>query len=494
MATKLLAAPHKPAAHAAATGESFTEALGVVGWRKLEPVLLAALATELPLLIVGAHGTAKSLLVERTAVALGLAFRHYNASLLNYDDLVGIPLPDERGSGLQFRYTAGAIWDAEFAFFDEVSRCRPDLQNKLFPIVHERRVAGIALDRLRFRWAAMNPPAPLDADAGGAAYLGSEALDLALADRFVFVVRAPDWKDLSKTDRLALVRGSTANESPLGLAELVVRCATRRTQVEDDHGPRIASYVVALVDLLAAQDIRLSPRRARVLAQAVAAVHAARLVTAQSSAASIDLEASAELALVNGLPQQAEEAPPSRAKLRAAHRQAWAVSGLGADDPLKAVLEEPDPVLRVRLGERLGLADRDLSQLVTQALAAQPTDARRVAVGTALFLAYREHRDLTPAAWEPLGQLARRVIEPRAGGARVSTGPDLERWREINAFIADGEAHRTLPLLERNYLLAGFPDLWWATDWHAALEAFRADLAAFAPSPWPTLFPAEPES
>ncbi len=137
----------------------------------LDPVLLAALALEAPVLLVGEHGTAKTMLVERLAPALGLELRHYNASLLNYDDLVGIPLPDDHG-GLRFVGTPGAVWDAELVFFDEVNRCRPDLQNKLFPIVHERRVAGVALPKLRHRWAAMNPPAADDDVLGG--YLGAE--------------------------------------------------------------------------------------------------------------------------------------------------------------------------------------------------------------------------------------------------------------------------------------------------------------------------------
>ena len=64
----------------------------------------------------------------------------------------------------RFVSTPGSIWDAEFVFFDEISRCRADLQNKLFPIVHERRVAGIDLHKLQHRWAAMNPPAPASVD------------------------------------------------------------------------------------------------------------------------------------------------------------------------------------------------------------------------------------------------------------------------------------------------------------------------------------------
>ncbi len=61
--------------------EEVTSVLGVHGWRPLDPVLLAALALEAPLLLVGPHGTAKSLVVERVARATGSEFRHYNASL-----------------------------------------------------------------------------------------------------------------------------------------------------------------------------------------------------------------------------------------------------------------------------------------------------------------------------------------------------------------------------------------------------------------------------
>ncbi|HEX2905823.1 MAG TPA: MoxR family ATPase, partial [Phototrophicaceae bacterium] len=161
---------------------SITRSLHIHGWEHLDPILLAALATESPLLLVGPHGTAKSLLIERMAGALALSMRHYNASLLNYDDLVGIPVPEEDNNSLRFITTPGSIWDAEFVFFDEISRCRPDLQNKMFPIIHERRVAGIQLQKLRHRWAAMNPPAPEEPGPNNAEqpaiyYLGSEPLD-----------------------------------------------------------------------------------------------------------------------------------------------------------------------------------------------------------------------------------------------------------------------------------------------------------------------------
>ena len=168
-----------------------TRPLGLEGWTQLEPVLLAALAAEAPLLLIGSHAAAKSFLLERLARALRLEYRFYNASLVNFDDLVGIPVPDEEQKSLRYIHTPTAIWDAEVGFIDELNRTRPELQNKLFPIIHERRVQGETLKRLRFRWAAMNPPPNPDSDESAAAYLGAEPLDPALADRFAFLIPVP---------------------------------------------------------------------------------------------------------------------------------------------------------------------------------------------------------------------------------------------------------------------------------------------------------------
>ena len=122
--------------------------LGVVGLETIEPAVLAALIGGEPLLLIGAHGTGKTYLLARIAEALALSFRHYNASLLNYDDLVGYPLPDARGE-LRFVRTPASIWGAEAVLVDEIARSRPDMQNRIFPIIHERRVQGILLEELR---------------------------------------------------------------------------------------------------------------------------------------------------------------------------------------------------------------------------------------------------------------------------------------------------------------------------------------------------------
>ena len=460
-----------------------TRALGIHGWSNLDPVLLAALATDAPLLLVGPHGTAKTLLVERLAGALGLELRHYNASLVNYDDLVGIPIPDDAGN-LRFVGTDAAIWDAEFVFFDELTRCRPDLQNKLFPIVHERRVAGVKLGKLQHRWSAMNPPAPDDTDGiDGDVYLGAEPLDPALADRFPFVVPVPTWRNLKADERRRVVAGGGEIDAPL-VRELVHECRQTLAALDDSVRETFVSWAVALVDALAQGDIHLSPRRAHMLVENALGVQAARFVLHRvpwNFSPSEAPEPSAEVALRYGLPHTASEIPPSVAVVVAAHRQAWKLIGMNAGDPRRRILQEPDRVKRVKLGIDLGVDESELAQLVTQALEATDGEGSRVAVATSMFLALRDEHALRPSAWGTLAGLAERALTPREQSLPVAQGKHLEDWREISRHLATlGESRRDR--LVRGFLLGGFPGLWETESWEVALDHFRTSLDLFGVS------------
>lgn len=121
------------------------------GFGVYEPVILAALVTEDPLLLIGASGTGKTYLLNTLSEALGLEHRHYNASLISFDDLVGFPYPDPTTAGVTFLQTPATVWGAESVLIDEISRCKPEHQNRLFSLVHERRLQGIALAKLRYR-------------------------------------------------------------------------------------------------------------------------------------------------------------------------------------------------------------------------------------------------------------------------------------------------------------------------------------------------------
>lgn len=464
---------------------SITASLDVQGWQHLDAVLIAALATNFPVLLIGPHGTAKTLLVERLSHTLGLSFRHYNASLLNYDDLVGIPIPEEGNESLRFITTPGAIWDAEFVFFDEISRCRPDLQNKLFPIIHERRVVGMNLEQLRYRWAAMNPPTPDNADLDSPTndmYLGSEPLDPALTDRFPYVIPVPNWRDLSREDQRKML---TLRASPNGsvesinvvLNEWVEACVERIPQVEEEVSEWLIDYLISVMDLLQKASLPQSPRRARMLVESIVAVHAARLVLEGEDAA---LEDSAEVALLYGLPQNATDVPPTPASIVAIHRQAWEITSMMEDEVWRQILQEPDALRRILLGEELEMSDEDLSRLVTQALNIDESEVRQISLATAMFLHFRTSHHLTPAAWEPLAKLSGRVLLPRQRTTTlVGTAPDMKLYNEIKPFALKRRTEGKMAELEVNFVLGGYPELWRQHNWKDALNQFREDLKQF---------------
>src|SRR3954467_1070319 len=97
-------------------------ALGVYGFGAVEPVILAALVTEDPLLLIGASGTGKTYLLNSLSEALELEHRHYNASLISFDGLIGFPYPIRRGPASDFLGTPATAWSAQ---------SRPDRRDQL---------------------------------------------------------------------------------------------------------------------------------------------------------------------------------------------------------------------------------------------------------------------------------------------------------------------------------------------------------------------------
>ncbi len=371
--------PTQPSAPVALPTDLFTQ-LGLHGLGPLAPVLLAALATEEPLLLIGPHGTAKTLLLTRIADALGLSARHYNASLLNFDDLVGFPLPGKDGT-LEYIKTPAAIWGAGAVIFDEISRCRPDIQNKLFPIIHERKVQGLPLFNLRYRWSAMNPPATDDVDNG---YVGSEPLDAALADRFAYVVAVPEWNSLTETQQLAVI---TATDAPVpehvaaALQNAIAHTRTVRATIDAESVSRVAGYVRTVALLLAQAGLTLSPRRQGMLHRAILAVQAAATVID----ATLTPADAALLALTTGIPQRAQGIKIDTTKVIAAHREAWRLFAIDPLNPLRAIILTPDPCERIRLAcDTTALSGSDFSTVVADSLA-QLTPGARAAATVHLF-------------------------------------------------------------------------------------------------------------
>ena len=338
--------------------------LGVYGFDKIEPVILAALVTEDPLLLIGASGTGKTYLLNSLSEALALEHRHYNASLISFDDLVGFPYPDQANGGVRFLETPATVWGAESVLIDEISRCKPEHQNRLFSLVHERRIQGIPLTRLRYRWAAMNPCSSDQESIED--YAGSEPLDPALADRFGLFVRALDWNELSPDEQLRVAapagEGQVADDSGELKSQIDVWRSDFLKQLGACPG-KILLYAATAVSALNSGGVRISPRRSRLIARSLLA---ATIIGGSSQ------EKLFKLILESSLAHRCWGVEPAAEVVAAAHRTAWSNASDAANRWVHVFMTEK------RLARKLSIMlaqcdspDRG-SQAVAQLLATEP--------------------------------------------------------------------------------------------------------------------------
>jgi MoxR-like ATPase len=289
--------------------------LEVFGFDKVEPAILAALVTEDPLLLIGRSGTGKTFLLNSLSEELGLEHRHYNASLISFDDLVGFPFPDAENGGVKFLETPATVWGAESVLVDEISRCKPEHQNRLFSLVHERKIQGIPLTRLRYRWAAMNPVT--NDQAGLEEYAGSEPLDPALADRFSLLVWAVDWDDLSDEERLKVADpGGEGKKSDDG-GKLKKQLGLWRKEFlrQQKNCPEfILIYTTTVINALNGAGVRISPRRSRLMARSLLA---SEIISGGSSSRLF------KLILSCSVPHVAWGEEVAAQVISAAHRAGW---------------------------------------------------------------------------------------------------------------------------------------------------------------------------
>ena len=400
--------------------QSVLARLGAFGFATQEPVILAALVSGDPLLLIGRSGTGKTFLLNSISEALQLNHRHYNASLLSFDDLVGFPFPDEARTTVRFLETPATVWGAESVLIDEINRCKPEHQNRLFSLVHERRLQGVALPSLRYRWAAMNPCVLEDTAIDS--YSGVEPLDPALADRFAVLVTVGDWPDFGDADRHAIAdpsgEGLVANDGGALKVRLAVWQQIFAEEVEQCPDS-IIGYAAEAATVLGASGVRVSPRRARLLARTLLAACIVRfgrqLRPLPEDAAGVALQV-----LACSLPQPAwgEHVPFER--ILAAHQAAWGYAVLtGRDRWLHRVQHERTLDGKARL--LLQAPDPDLGTLAVEQILANETPARAAAFALAAFPAAVEGR--LPIGAEAVHDLGR-IAQP------VLTVDGVVRWSE----------------------------------------------------------------
>jgi hypothetical protein len=217
---------------------------------------------------------------------------------------------------------------------------------------------------------------------------------------------------------------------------------------------------VALESQLRGSGTRFSSRRLSMLFRTALGIHAARLTLAHKSddaQVAPDWETTLFLALAHGHPGLAC-GPIDRGTLLALHRHAWNIAGLKNDDPWKELLNIADPVERVAVACRASfpLSQADLSSIVLEAVAAQPTPESRAALSLVLYLTLRSSPKIAATAAETLASQLTRVLRPN-NATHAVYGRQLTHCREVaNLCSSLGDTARDR--YTRNLLHAFLPD------------------------------------
>ena len=202
-------------------------------------ILLATLAAERPILLMGLPGQAKTQLVRALGEVLAPnRTRVLNAALTSFDDVRGFIRPQSLDLGHpEIIPGPWSPYRDELLFVDELSRAPSHQQSRWLQLLHERLVDGQPTT-LRWVLAAMNPPS-VD---------GTFPLGLATVDRFLAVISLEDFGELDPTLRLRITMGDLINDRPELRDQARLQLPAFLVQVRAEH-ERLASDALTRLTL-----------------------------------------------------------------------------------------------------------------------------------------------------------------------------------------------------------------------------------------------------
>lgn len=436
-----------------------TEPLGLYGWSHLEPVILAALASEAPMLLIGKHGSAKSFILETLAKELKMNYRCYNASLINYDDLVGIPIPINNNTSLSYISNQSSIWDAEVVFIDELNRTKVELQNKIFPIIYEKRVQGIDLNKLKYRWAAMNPPCKDDDFMEDeVSYLGANPIDPALADRFSYIIEVPTWDDLCYEDKEKMLYDNHegSHNFPINIFELIQKTKKNYQIILQKERKHIYKYIINLMELLKNSFGYISSRRATILEDTLFYILAAIKTLNEYNNENITFDKVASIHILTTLPF-ITNTQIDKTLLISICNEAINLSKIDTSIT-KDILLTKDPIEKIKLliKNKDNINNEEINDIITSSLN-KITDIKKVrAMSLFLYLTFRTSSQISASVIETLAAEIRPILEVK----HIST-LEIEEKRaisdEIHTLLENIPNQKSYKKYLNNYLFSYFP-------------------------------------
>jgi MoxR-like ATPase len=210
---------------------------------------------------------------------------------------------------------------------------------------------------------------PCTSDQGGTEdYSGSEALDPALADRFALVVNAADWSELTHAQQQAIVAPSgegMVTPRNAALCDAIQRWRALFIEQVNACPPQVTRYVTTVVSALNGARIRISPRRARLIARSLVA---ATLVAGRATSATF------KSVLECSLPHTTWGQTIEHAVIAAAHRAGWDASREQAGAWIHAFLAEQSLSRKLSLLLDMCTDPDEGSQAVAQLIAIESPD------------------------------------------------------------------------------------------------------------------------
>lgn len=158
------------------------------GWGDFEPVIIGCLAQGHSILLLGNHGSAKTMFGSLVSSALSngdeLKVIKYNMDKENLISMVGIPNTQALKEGrIEYAEHERSVFRADVLMLDEITRAPREAQNMVLEILQEKTVFGKPL-KYKFVIATANDET----------YQGTYKLDAALLDRFYIVIPVPTPK------------------------------------------------------------------------------------------------------------------------------------------------------------------------------------------------------------------------------------------------------------------------------------------------------------
>lgn len=153
--------------------------LGIAGWGDLEPVVLAAMRTKTPVLLIGDRGTSKTEFAYRVCLAVQggkCNFQKYDTADATLDDILGLPDLHKLESGeVGYIGTGTSIWKKTAVIWTEVNRASPMFQGKLLEVVRTGTIHGMPTS-VDYQFADCNPPRATKKSVGHDTYYMQDAL------------------------------------------------------------------------------------------------------------------------------------------------------------------------------------------------------------------------------------------------------------------------------------------------------------------------------